>query len=351
MPSAKPPSLAYGCVKLGFAFAVRHAIPSTVSALGFIVLFAVLHAIDDADLSAFPSGNLLPALGYVGEHFLEALQASLAVMIIVVAIRRVLQHAAADSSFALRIDWSFRNPLVRTAFRSSWIVFVLLGALYTLLAVSGSIIAEGGPRNVLLIPLYLVLMPLTTGGPLGLLITYSVFGAGIFILGLLAIYTVRTVLQQSGAEPAAQIDVFKSVLNRPFGLIRLVLNLTWLYGVPFILLYRWTPTLIFPRVSPPTFSQVEAALQAGADTRFSDLVPLLRSVYEGGAIAIGLVFLSLAAVVIWTRAAEITLHAESTSDVVSVERVRPWHNPETPMRRVLGNSATRARGTFGKRSG
>jgi hypothetical protein len=340
MQAPKPPSLAIGSVKLGISFAVRHAIPSVVSAIAPTLLFAVCHAVDGTGLA---SGGSSPLLGFVGEHYLEAFQAAAAVMIVVLTVRRVVRSAAAEASFELNLDWSWRNSLVRTAFRSSWIVFVLLGALYILLAVSGSVIAEGGPRNILLIPVYLVLMPLTTGGPLGLVIIYSLIAGGMFTLGFLAVWTVRSVLVESGADAAARIDVFRPILTRPFGLIRLVLNLAWLYGVPFILLYRWTPTLIFPPRVLPTFSQLERSSEP------PQLADVARIAYEGGSIAIGLVLAALAAVIIWSRAATLALPVEPKT-TTSVERTRPWHDPETPMAATLKTRVSRPGGSFGKRS-
>ncbi len=340
---SKPPSFAHGCIKLGAIFAVRYGLPGIVVALPFILLHSLVSAVEASKLVELASerANLGILAALAGDFLLEGVQAGLAVLILVLIVRRAIRSGAADGSIAGDVVASIRHPLVGAAFRSSWVVFVLLAALYMLVVVSGSFVVENGPRNILYIPLALLIMPLTAGGPMNLLIIPVLFLA----VGMFAIYAVRSVLRHSGAVHAADLDVLKPALDRPFGLMRLVLNLTWLYGVPFILLAKWLPTLIFPPTPMPRFADVAAA-QAGPERSIAELlIPFLRDFYEGGAIGVGIVFAALAALIVWNKAAAIALHrADATPP--TVERLRPWHDPETPLETMLAE-----RPRFGKRSG
>jgi hypothetical protein len=343
---AKRLSLARGCVKLGVAYALRHALPSWLAALPAVLVFAGIEAIDRA--AVVPLVAARAGAGMFGARILdmglEALGAAAAALILVVTIRRVA--GAGEGSLPHEISSAIRVPLVRAAARSSWVVLALLGALYLLLHASGAIIAESGPKNILLLPVFLIVMPLTTGGPIGLLVIGGAIAGLMFALGMLGIYAVRNTLLNSGAQAAGEINVFRAALDRPVGLIRLVLNLTWLYGVPFILLYKWVPSLIFPKIPMPTFADVMKTLEnpeAGATVMPLDLV---RGLYGGAAISFGIVLAALAAVIAWNKAAEIALSAEGSREVKTVTRHRPWHDPETPLETALQSES---RATFGRR--
>jgi hypothetical protein len=345
--ATKPPSLARGCVVLGIAYAARYGVPSVLAALPRLALFAAGSAVDEAEI---PARFLRQAgLGFfhtvAANYVLEAITAGLAALILVMTIRRVARGAEEGAPFGREIATSIRAPLVQTAIRSSWVVFALLGALYVLLHVSGTVVASGGPLQILLLPLFLILTPLGMGGPFGLLVGVLGFGALTVMLGMLALYAVRNTLMHSGAEAAAEIPVFRSALDRPFGMVRLVLNLAWLYGIPFMLLYAWVPTLIFPRTNMPSFSDV-AASGGGAPEGSPMLMELARGLYDGGVVGAGLILTGLAALVIWNKAAEVALAREPNVTPQTVTRNRPWHDPETPMARARRGQPA----TFGRRA-
>ena len=345
--SPKQPSLAQGCVKLGVAYAARYSLPSLLAALPLILVFALATAVENTNLLAVATARIHGGFfaKVAVDYLLEAAEAGLAVLIVVMTIRRVMRGAGEGNSLAGEIANSIKVPLIPAAARASWVVLGLLGALYVLLHVSGAIIAEGGPRNILLIPIFLVIMPLTTGGPFGLLVVLLGIAALVILLGLTGLYAVRNTLLHSGAEAAAELPVFRPVLDRPFGMIRLVLNLTWLYGVPFILIYKWVPSLIFPAMKLPSFSDVQAATSSGAGALQPEtLIAFARGFYDGGIIAFGLILAALAALIIWNKAAEIALDRTRPDTVETVVRTRPWHDPKTPLETVL-----EPRATFGRR--
>lgn len=353
---SRSPSLTRGCVTLGVAYAARYGVPSFVAALPLIALFALASAAERAGVPELAGSAGLGFFGVVAvDYALETLQAGLAALVLVMTIRRVARGGDAGGALSHEIAQSVRAPLVRTAVRSGWVVLALLAALYVLLAATGAVLAGGGPGRVLLLPVFLIVMPLTTGGPLGLLAMLLAVAALTILLGLLGLYVVRNTLLHSGAEAAAELPVFRPALDRPFAMVRLVFNLTWLYGMPFMLLYEWVPRLIFPASRMPRFADVEAQISGGvpaAQTAFSTemLLRMARGVYEGGAIGVGLILVALAALVMWNQAAAIVLNRSGAGQggtPQAVTRADPWHDPDTALKATIG---TPPRGTFGRRA-
>jgi hypothetical protein len=334
-------------VRLGLAYVVRYLVPSFLAAVPLILAFALAQAVERAELISFATrripGGLLPRI--MTEYLIDAVEAGFAVLIVVMTIRRVMRGAGEGTPLGAEIAGSIRLPLVKTAFRSGWIVALLLGAIYLVLHVSGGLLAEGGPANLLYLPIYILIMPLTLGGPLGLVIGPIVFAAVVIGLGLIGLFAVENTLENSGAEAAGELPVLGVALQRKFGMFRLVLNLMWLYGLPFMLLYVWVPMRIFGAAPMPSFEDVATGTTQTASA--SDLFPAFaRGLYDGAAVGAGLILVALAALVIWNQAAAIAIaenDAPAKPEVAT--RNRPWHDPKTALETV-----TEKRAAFGKRS-
>lgn len=347
MAGLRKPTLTRGSNWLALRLVGLHGLSSLVASVPAIAILTAVGIVEKSHMLPIGLVKLgVPAFlaGKIDTAIFGGAAAALMVLIAVIAMRGIIVSAAGGHSTVDVDASSYYHPVLNFAFRKSWLVLLIVGAVYVTVHMSGGAVAHYGPRSLIFIGVAIVIMLLSMlGQPLSFILV-AIFLGIVYALGRVALVLFRETLIHFGAVEAVKVDV-GSVAKAKWGqLIRLVFNLLILFGCPFILLQSWLPRQIFGARPIPTFSQVEHMPASGVripapDNLFfdiSDMPMLFETAYQYSMVGLGMILIAFAAAVIWIQAAEVargTAVAEWNSGVV--QRAPRENDPRNALEAIL----------------